>query len=103
MKFALAILGVTLLFFFGSSASADSISSDKTESASPQAFAYAVYCDAAVDRTVYQDQMVERSGGDDDIMVLTTNGYQKLMQSLSADYETHCGPGVRVSVKGEML
>ncbi|MEZ4751649.1 MAG: hypothetical protein R3B54_13805 [Bdellovibrionota bacterium] len=101
MKFALAIIGATLLFFFGSSASADSNSdqNDSNQTATTRSIAYAVYCDAGVDRSAFKDEMVERSDSEDDVMVLTSTGYHKLMQSLSQTYEQHCGPGVRVSVK----
>ncbi|MCB0404192.1 MAG: hypothetical protein KDD51_05355 [Bdellovibrionales bacterium] len=101
MKFALAVIGATLLFFFGSSASADSNSDqiNPAETVVTRSTAYAVYCDAGVDRSAYKDEMIERSESGDDVMVLTSSGYHRLMQTLSNAYEQHCGPGVRVSIK----
>ncbi|MCB0419092.1 MAG: hypothetical protein KDD39_15710, partial [Bdellovibrionales bacterium] len=64
MKFALAVIGATLLFFFGSTASADSNSEqdNPTENVATRSVAYAVYCDPGVDRSAYKEEIVESSG-----------------------------------------
>ncbi len=91
MRLIIAVLGGILLFFYGQEAFADA-------SGKQVLVAYAVYCDSAVDRARYSEDLVPSQDLDDDVLVISEKGYEKLKTTLADTYQDHCGPGIRVSL-----
>ncbi len=95
MRLILAVIGGVLLFFYGQEAFAETLAARQPQQV---LVAYAVYCDTSVDRARYSDDLVPSEDLDDDVLVMTEKGYEKLKDNLAATYQDHCGPGIKVSL-----